>query len=132
MLIFKSTNTGFGAISLEIWACTCSGYHIWVLSCKNDLPDGWLSGWVVDNSSSCYEELTPFCNDIFQSNSLPCLSNVLKTLQQSKVTFWLNEDQALLFYFLHKVEGLSQLTWSLSLLILNSSGNLNLGWQWSV
>ena len=67
MLIFETTDTLSGAIFLEIWACTCSAYHIWTLSRKSVLDDrftfiGWLSSRVVENSSSCYEELVMFFN----------------------------------------------------------------------
>ena len=48
MLILNSRDTFSGAVPLEIWACTCSAYNIWALSCKNDLHDWFtvkLSGW---------------------------------------------------------------------------------------
>ena len=36
---FQINRCTSGAISLEIWACTCSGYHIWGLSRKSNLRD---------------------------------------------------------------------------------------------
>ena len=73
--------------NLEIWSALVLHNIFELYHAKTIYMIGWLSSWVVGNSSLRYLELVPFHDEVFQSNSLPRFPLSFKHVNNQKPRF---------------------------------------------